>query len=594
MSPNLLKTFVQNRTVEIQELTSTASWRHVRGEHNPADLITRSRNLDDLWGTAMWWDGPQFLHDINIDFNSESYNTSNLPELKSVATVTLTVSQDAGVWFPFQRFSQFNRMKRTMAYLLRFVYNARNKPSERHTGAFDASENNEAELSLARLSQYESYRDVYDCLSKKQSLKNMHASLTKLNLFLDESNLIRVGGRLENYSEFNFNKKHPILISGRHHFALLLFRYEHRRLLHAPPQALVFALRDSWWPVRARDLARKVVHECVTCRRMRGQTLTPIMGNLPRERLQPGYPFLYCGVDYAGPVLILNRKGRGAKSIKSYICLFVCFVTRAVHLELVSDLSSDAYLLSLKRFISRRGKPAEIFSDNGKNFVGLMNDFSKFLSSISGEIKDYALSQNIKFRMNPPYASHFGGLWEAGVKSCKYHLRRTVGNARLTFEELSTVLTQIEAVLNSRPLSPMSSDPHDLLPLSPAHFLVGRPLTSPVFADLHDIPDHRLTRYQRIEKIRQHFWTRWSREYVSELQSRSKWRFQTDDLKENTLVIIKEDNLPPLKWCLGRIIKTYPGKDGVSRVAEIKTATTTVRRAFSKICPLLEIEASSS
>lgn len=589
--PNLLKTFVQNRTTEIHELTNNNPWRHVRSEDNPADLISRGRHLDALSHATVWWEGPAFLHDVNIEFNvASSVNESiELPELKSNITHSLVSSPDAEGWFPFTRFSQFNRMKRSAAYILRFVHNARNNKAPR-SGALELDELRAAEVLLARLAQRDSYPDIYYCLLNGKSLNGKPANLTKLNLFIDSDNIIRVGGRIENSSTFSYEKKHPILISCKHNFATLLFRYEHRKLLHAPPQLLLFTIRETWWPVGARNLARQTARDCVTCKRFQGKTLTPIMGNLPKQRLEPGCPFLYCGVDYAGPVLILNRKGRGAKTVKSYICLFTCFVTRAIHLELVSDLTSDAYLLALKRFISRRGKPAEIFSDNGKNFVGLKNEFAMFLSKLSGDIKDYALTENIKFHMSPPYASHFGGIWESGVKSCKHHLRRVIGNAHLTFEEFSTVLTQIEAVLNSRPLTPMSTDPHDFLPLSPAHFLVGRPLTAPVCADLINVPVHSLTRYHRVEQIRQHFWVRWSKEYVSELQARSKWRFRTDDLKENTLVIIKEDHTPPLKWNLGRILKTYPGKDGVSRVADIRTATGTVRRAFSKICPLFHAD----
>ncbi|XP_061706638.1 uncharacterized protein LOC133517360 [Cydia pomonella] len=590
--PNLLKTFVQNRVTEIHDLTQNHPWHHVRSENNPADLISRSRPLNSLWSSTFWGQGPEFLRDINFEPNSDLKNNQNnddLPELKANVSLVCVPNRDNEGCFPFHRFSQFNRLQRTAAYVLRFIYNARNKLSKK-TGFLSVDELNESVLLLARLAQYESYRDVHNCLSRKRLLTNKHgASLTKLNLFLDNTNVLRVGGRLENASQFSYEKKHPILISCKHYLAVLLFRFEHKRLLHAAPQLLLFTIKETWWPVGARNLARKIVHDCVMCKRMQGQTLTPIMGNLPRERLEPGYPFIYCGVDYGGPVLVLNRKGRGAKLIKSYICLFVCLVTRAIHLELVSDLSSDGYLLALKRFISRRGKPVEIISDNGKNFVGLMNDFEKFLSSISGDIQEYALSQKIKFRMNPPYASHFGGIYEAGIKSCKYHLRRVVGNAHLTFEQLSTTLTEIEALLNSRPLTPMSSDPNDFLPLSPGHFLIGRPLTAPVCASLSDVPEHRLTRYQRVEQLRQHFWSRWSREYVTELQARSKWRFQSDDLKENTLVVIKEDNAPPLKWSLGRIVKTYPGKDGVSRVADVRMPSGgTVRRAFSKLCPLLQ------
>ncbi|XP_037296045.1 uncharacterized protein LOC119188381 isoform X4 [Manduca sexta] len=367
---------------------------------------------------------------------------------------------------------------------------------------------------------------------------------------------------------------------------MLLFRFEHQRLKHAGPQALLYNVRDSYWPVAGRNLARKIVHECVTCRRFRGKTLTPIMGNLPKDRITPSFPFLRCGVDYAGPVLILNRKGRGAKLIKGYICLFVCFVTRAVHLELVSDLSTDAYLLALKRFISRRGKPSDIYSDNGRNFVGLMTEFTKFISTCSADIVEYATTQNINFKFIPPYSPHFGGLWEAGVKSCKHHLLRSLGNSHLTFEELTTLLSQIEAILNSRPLSPMSSDPSDFEPLSPGHFLIGRPVTAPAVADYIDTPTLNLNRYQRIEKTRQHFWARWVREYISEMQIRTKWKTKKPDLKPNTLVVLKQDNIPPLKWSFGRILYTVPGKDGVSRTAVIKTASGIVRRSFSTICPL--------
>lgn len=220
-----------------------------------------------------------------------------------------------------------------------------------------------------------------------------------------------------------------------------------------------------------------------------------------------------------------------------------------------------------------------------------MNLFSKFLSKCSQNIIDYATSQDIKFSFIPPYAPHFGGLWEAGVKSCKHHLRRVVGNLHLTYEEFNTVLTQVEAVLNSRPLSPMSTDPHDYQPQCPAHFLVGRPLTAPVCEDLIDTSPHRLSRYQRVEQIRQHFWSRWSTENISEMQTRTKWKSRQADLKPDTLVLIKDDHAPPLKWCLGRIISTVPGSDGVARVADIQTEKGIIRRAFSKICPLWENEA---
>lgn len=310
------------------------------------------------------------------------------------------------------------------------------------------------------------------------------------------------------------------------------------------------------------------------------------MENLPAERLDAGFPFIRTGVDYAGPLMMLNRKGRGARLAKCYVCLFVCFLTRAVHIELVTSLTSEDFILAFKRFISRRGKPNKLYSDNGRTFVGAEKELGNFLNDNSKRIREYAAGEGIQFHWIPPYSPHFGGLWERGIRSCKHHLRRIIGNASLTYEELSTVLTQIEAVLNSRPMSPLSSDPTDFTPLTPGHFLIGRPLTAPPSDDITGDSTSRLSRYHRVEQLRQHFWKRWSTEYVSELQRRTKWKFHIDDIALDSLVLIKDENLPPLKWRLGRVAKVFPGSDGISRVAEIRTATGTIRRAFSKICPL--------
>lgn len=593
MAPNLLKTFVQNRVAEIHELTKDLPWRHVSGKENPADLVSRGCPLPELASSELWWKGSPFLRDYTFDCAGLATDTNScikpdeLPEVKPNA-LNVLVTKHAVELFPFSRFSQFERMRRSFAYVLRFIHNTRNK-SNRKSGVLTFDELRESEFGLVRLSQIESFSDEYKLILKNQSLKKTPC-LYKLNLFIDANKIIRVGGRIDYSENFDYDKKHPILLCSKHRFSVLLMRFEHQRLLHAAPQALLYDIRQRWWPVGGRNLARRIVNECVACKRLKGKTLNPIMGNLPKERLSPTYPFLYCGVDYAGPVLTLNRKGRGAKTEKSYICLFVCFVTRAIHLELVSDLSTEAYILALKRFISRRGKPNEIFSDNGKNFVGANNELTKFLNNCSADITEYALSQAVKLRFIPPYTAHFGGLWEAGVKSCKLHLARVIGNAHLTFEELTTVLTQVEAILNSRPLSPLSSDPHDFLPLSPGHFLVGRPLTAPVYQDMRGEPERLLNRFQRVEQIRHNFWTRWAKEYVSELQTRCKWRENVDSLEPNTLVIIKDDKLPPLKWSLGRIISTISGKDGVSRVADIRTSSGTIRRSFAKICPLFREE----
>lgn len=395
---------------------------------------------------------------------------------------------------------------------------------------------------------------------------------------------MRVGGRLDS-SSYGYEKKHPIILDGKHHFTKLLFRREHMHLLHAGPQALLYAVRETVWPLGGRCLARRTVRDCVTCRRHRGRTLTPMMGNLPAQRVTPAFPFHTVGIDFAGPFQMLTRKGRGAKTIKCYLCLFICFRYKCVHLEAVTDLSKDAFILAMRRMISRRGKPAEFISDNGRNLVAAAREITEFLKT-NPVISDFAADEQIKFSFLPAYASHFAGLAEAGIKSAKHHIKRSIGTSNLTFEELSTLFAQVEAILNSRPLYPMSSSPNDMLPLSPGHFLIGRPLTGLPSPHIEDLSTSSLDRYARIESIRQHFWRRWQGEYISELQQRTKWRTNKANLHIGDLVILKDDNLAPLHWRMGRVVGLCPGPDNIPRVADIKTTRGVVRRSLTKICPL--------
>ncbi|XP_026730718.1 uncharacterized protein LOC113495917 [Trichoplusia ni] len=316
---------------------------------------------------------------------------------------------------------------------------------------------------------------------------------------------------------------------------------------------------------------------------MNGQTVQPIMGDLPNVRTNADFPFNCSGMDFAGPFMISSKKGRGNRVTKAYLCVFVCLITKALHLEVVSDLSTEAFILCLRRFVSRRGKPYALYCDNGKNFVGANNELGRVIRSSIQAVTDYAANEAIKFSFIPAYSPHFGGIWEAGVKSAKYHLKRVAGNTPLTFEELATLFTQIEAILNSRPLSPLSSDPNDTNPLTPGHFLIGRPLMSVPSLPVNTA---RPNRYELIEKTRQQFWKRWSREFIAELQNRAKWKRNSKEIQVGDPIIIKEDHSMPLHWRMGRVERLYLGADGICRVADVRTATGTVKRAVTKLCPL--------
>lgn len=256
-------------------------------------------------------------------------------------------------------------------------------------------------------------------------------------------------------------------------------------------------------------------------------------------------------------------------------------------MELVTDLSTSTFLDALSRFIARRGKPTNIYSDNGTCFVGACNELSSFLRSNSDYIRAQAAISSINFKFSPAYSPHFNGLAEGAVKSVKYHLKRVLCLANLTYEEMNTVLVQIEAILNSRPLTPLSSNPCELAALTPSHFLIGRTITtlpSPQVKDAATIPT--LTRYMRVQQLKAHFWNRYYKEYITELQKRQKWRRPGGRLQNGEMVLVKDDRLPPNRWLLGRVTRLHPGSDGVTRVADVLTTSGTLRRATNRLCPL--------
>lgn len=314
------------------------------------------------------------------------------------------------------------------------------------------------------------------------------------------------------------------------------------------------------------------------------------MGSLPESRIViPGRPFEKCGVDYAGPFYHKDGSRKTAKFLKCYIAIFICFATKAVHIELAMDLSTEAFLNVLKRFISRRGCPSDIYSDNGLNFVGANHELKELATLFNNQatqrqIVDYMTIKKINWHFIPPRAPHHGGLWEAAVKSAKRHLVRITKDAHLKYEELETLLVQIEAIMNSRPLTPMSSDPADLTSLTAGHFLIGTPLTSYPEPSLKELPINRLSRWQHVEQLRQHFWRRWSREYLHQCQGRSQWKIQKNPIHTGQLVILQEDNAPPMSWPLARIVEVHPGKDDVIRTVTVRTNKGIYKRPITRLC----------
>ncbi len=308
------------------------------------------------------------------------------------------------------------------------------------------------------------------------------------------------------------------------------------------------------------------------------------MGQLPLNRVQPSPPFATVGLDFAGPLLCKRGSPRKPTLVKTYVCIFICFSTKAIHLEAVSAAC-------FSRFSGRRGCPSVVYSDNGTNFKGAAwNELKKMQDLLKSSntrnlIHHYASEHQIDWKFSPSRAPHFGGLWEAGVKSMKVLLNKIVGHHHLTFEELSTTLVGVEATLNSRPLLPTDSTPEDGIgPLTPGHFLIGRPLRAPPLPVDSTSSLPRLRSWNLVQRLKADFWDRWSKQSC---QLRSKWRKSSNNLEAGDIALLKETDATHPVWPMARIVSTRPGKDGYARVAEIFCAGKIYTRPITKLVLLV-------
>lgn len=315
-----------------------------------------------------------------------------------------------------------------------------------------------------------------------------------------------------------------------------------------------------------------------------------MMAPLPALKTTPSRAFSHCGLDFAGPIEIKSSNKRNAPIEKGYICVFVCMVSKAAHLELVGDLSTQKFILALRRMMARRGICCDIYCDQGTNFQGASNElprlFLQATSNTSHEIAKLFASDGITFHFNPPSAPNWGGQWESFVKLTKHHLRRTNASIKLTYEEMSTLLAQIEACLNSRPLNALTTDVDDTDPLTAGHLLIGSPLNLIPEPSLLSLKDNTLDRFQSIQKGLQTFWKRFYVEYLHNCHPRKKWYTQNENLCIGDLVVIIQDNMPPAKWLTGRVKEVHPSTDKLIRLVTLKTKNGELKRPIVKLCKL--------
>ncbi|XP_058456575.1 uncharacterized protein LOC131433973 [Malaya genurostris] len=579
--------FVRNRVNKIRHLSMNVEWCHVSTKMNPADLVSRGLFPNELMNCDLWWTGPAYLHSNKYEINADVVDPNESDECVPEQVMSVTVLGNS-VYDTVIAVSSFRKLQRIFGYIIRLLYNcrARQRNQSRRDGWLTSVEHRDALYAMVYVVQWHEFYEDISRLQKQQPVSKMLRNLNPI--YDDDERLLRVGGRIK-HSNLPKDQKHPMILPANHHFTNILVETLHREHLHVGLDGLLAVVKQRFWPIHAKRTIHRVLRKCITCFRARPRDVVQYMGDLPSFRVIAAEPFARTGVDYAWPFLL--KVGRSRTKLKSYVSLFVCMVTKAVHLELVTSLSADGFLAALHRFAGRRGNPSEIFSDNGTNFRGAnrqLTELAELLKSqvLEQRVGEFCQPRGISWKFNPPRAPHQGGLWEANVKCMKTHLYKVLNESYLSYEEMNTLLIQVEAILNSRPLVQLTDDPVDYEALSPGHFLIGRELTAVAEPIYEHLKESSLSRYQMVQKRKQCFWRRWSNEYLTSLQRRSKWYKNPTLLRKGLLVILKEDNMPSQTWRMGRIVETFPGKDGITRVVEVRTSNGIYRRPTTQIAVL--------
>ena len=569
------KPFVHNRVEEIRRLILPEHWSHCSGRCNPADLPSRGLTPLQLSQSRLWMDGPEWLKtgelSRTVELQMPELCYSEMKQAEAVHGLLSAVEPSGiGEVMKCDDFSSFRRLIDITSLVLKF---GRHLLQTIRPDASALDDRAKAEILWIIESQKVLVNDSNFSQWKKQ-----------FTLFLDHNKIWRCGGRIQN-ADVSFSAQHPILLHKSHTLTTLLVRQAHERVMHGGLKSTLTELRSRYWIVKGRNVIKRILSSCKVCRRYEGKPYTaPFPPPLPSFRVHESPPFTYTGVDFAGPLFVKPATG---DSSKAWICLFTCCVTRAVHLDLIADLTTSAFLRSLKRFTARRGLPVRMLSDNGRTFKAA----AKVLKTIMNhpDVQRFLIGLHIRWSFNLPRAPWWGGVFERLIRSVKRCLRKTIGQARLTYDELLTAVVEVEGILNSRPLSYVSSDDLEE-PLTPSHLLAGRRLLSlpdgfgrRTEEEVESTPEVLTRRMKHLNYVLNQFWTRWRKEYLLELREAHRYhqgRNNPSQVTVGDIVIVHSANQPRGLWKLGRIEEVLPGRDGKIRGAIIRIASKGNRAAL--------------
>ncbi|XP_076874397.1 uncharacterized protein LOC143524681 [Brachyhypopomus gauderio] len=602
--------FVSNRVQRIRRSSQPSQWCYVSSDQNPADLATRGVPAADLKETT-WLTGPAFLlqsdqttcHERTFDLINPDDDLDVRPEVMTLATVAMDPHLGAG---RFSRFSTWKSLIRGVSGLMHIAASFRKDCDTDPRGCKgwhhcavprDVNELIRAKNIIIKAVQAEVYAKELQCISSGEKLPK-GSPLLNLSPVTGEDGFLRVGGRISQACIPDEEKK-PIIIPGRHHIAVLIARHYHEQCQHQGRHFTEGTVRAAgYWIVGGKRCICSLIHKCVTCRRLRGENKIQKMADLPADRVSMEPPFTYVGVDVFGPWTVSTRRTRGGHANdKRWAVLFTCLSIRAIHIEIIESMDTSSFINAMRRLIALRGPVRQIRSDRGTNFIGACRELNISSNLDESKLSRFLTDQGCSWVFNPPHASHMGGAWERMIGVTRKILDSMMLQTRpvkMTHEVLSTFMAEVTAIVNSRPLIPVSSDPEDPFVLTPATLLTQKTGSCPVPPGQFSGADLYRRQWKHVQSLANTFWDRWQKQYLCTLQPRRKWRNDENNITEGSVVLVKDCQSKRNDWPLGRISKVLPSEDGRVRKVEIKVAdkegTKLFLRPVTQVVTLLPAE----
>ena len=612
VNPDLhLPKFVKRRVDKINLVSPVNAWRYVSTSNNPADVGTRVDVTKNRDAHSLWLNGPEFLkNDINLQSKDmitvqKTFVNKNplLKEGTNCLDELISTSPDLYI------------LKKRVAYIRAFTqyFTAKMRNTIFVKPTLDANFLDKALLDLIFYVQRSRFGaaiellkketpDAFEAIVKKLSDKATNTtemnfisevkSLRNLRPCVDSNSMFRVEGRLEN-SELPVDVKHPLILPGNHPLTRLVVLDKHDKAGHAGPAYTLMETRQRFWIIHGISNVKRILSDCSKCARRRATPVRQLMADLPQCRVTvTNKPYKFCGMDYLGPYMFRQSRSE----CKAWGLLFTCLCTRCIHVELVTSLDLNSFLLAFSRFTNLRGAVDTIFLDNGSTFCAAADKLPTLLGST--EFHNSLRKRNIIWSRIPPYAPSQAGSWESMVKLFKNALNRAMGEVRRkpSLIELQTFFSDAMRIVNDRPLTSVSCEPNDLTAISPSSFLGQQLSPNTPLSAFHDHGDLRRD-YQYNVALAHKFWLAWIKGYLPTLQGRGKWRVTRQNLVPGQLVLVgdADDIAKRGAYRLGRIRAVHPqiknGKEYVRRatVTVLKNDNGEIEhilRDISKIAPL--------